>query len=45
MTKLIHGEITGQILGAAFEVWKVLGYGFWEKVYESALVEELKEEG
>jgi GxxExxY protein len=42
MATLLHGEITKQILGAAFEVWKVLGYGFLEKVYENALVEELK---
>jgi len=42
MATLLHGEITEQILGAAFEVWKVLGYGFLEKVYENALVEELK---
>lgn len=42
MGNLLYGEITEQILGAAFEVWKVLGYGFLEKVYENALVEELK---
>jgi len=42
MGKLIYEEITGKILGAAFEVWKVLGYGFLEKVYENALGEELK---
>ena len=45
MNKLIHGEITGQILGAAFEVWKTLRYGFLEKVYENALVEELRRRG
>jgi GxxExxY protein len=42
MGKLLYAEVTEQILGAAFEVWKVLGYGFLEKVYENALVEELK---
>lgn len=42
MSKLLYAEITEQILGAAFEVWKVLGYGFLEKVYENALVEELR---
>jgi len=45
MSKLLHAEITCQIIGAAFEVWKVLGYGFLEKVYENALVEELKRRG
>lgn len=38
----LYGDVTRQIIGAAFEVFKVLGYGFLEKVYENALVEELK---
>lgn len=42
MTGLLYGDLTHQIIGAAFEVFKVLGYGFLEKVYENALVEELK---
>jgi GxxExxY protein len=42
MTEFLYGDITEKILGAAFEVWKVLGYGFLEKVYENALVEELQ---
>jgi len=25
MSEFLHGEITRQIIGAAFEVWKVLG--------------------
>ena len=29
---LEHGEITEQIIGAAFEVYSILGYGFLEKV-------------
>lgn len=45
MAEFPHGEITHQILGAAFEVWKVLGYGFLEKVYKNALVEELRQRG
>ncbi|CAG0944506.1 hypothetical protein ANRL1_01792 [Anaerolineae bacterium] len=45
MTEFLHGEITHQVIGAAFEVWKVLGYGFLEKVYENALVVELKLHG
>ena len=39
--RLLHSDITEQILGAAFEVWKVLGYGFLEKVYENPLAEEI----
>jgi hypothetical protein len=27
---LEHGEITEQIIGAAFEVYSILGYGFLE---------------
>lgn len=41
MSVLLHSELTGEITGAAFEVWRVLGYGFLEKVYENALVVEL----
>ena len=33
MSELLHLEITEKIIGAAIEVWKVLGYGFLEKVY------------
>ena len=36
-----HGEITEQIIGSAFEVHRVLGYGFLERVYENALFAEL----
>lgn len=45
MSVLLHSEVTGQVIGAAFEVWKILGYGFLEKVYENALVVELKLRG
>lgn len=45
MSALLHGEVTGQVIGAAFEVWKILGYSFLEKVYENALVVELKRRG
>jgi GxxExxY protein len=38
-------EITYEIRGAIFEVNKVLGYGFLEKVYENALVIEIKKRG
>jgi len=39
--KLPHEEITKEIIGAAFEVHKILGYGFLEKVYQRALQAEL----
>ena len=38
-------DITYAINGAAFEVNRVLGSGFLEKVYENALLVELKERG
>ena len=41
MTELLHKEFTEQIIGAAFEVYSELGYGFLEKVYKKAMVHEL----
>ena len=38
-------ELTYQINGAIFEVNRILGAGFLEKVYENALLLELKERG
>jgi len=38
-------ELTEKIIGAAYEVHNTLGSGFVEKVYENALVEELREYG
>ncbi len=38
---LKHEEVTKAIIGAAFEVYNVLGYGFLEKVYQRALQAEL----
>ncbi len=42
---LEHEEITRQIIGAAFEVHSILGYGFLESVYKNALVVELSLRG
>ena len=38
---LKYEDITGKIIGAAYEVHNVLGYGFLEKVYQRALQVEL----
>ena len=38
-------DITYKIRAAIFEVNRVLGYGFLEKVYENALLIELKKRG
>ena len=42
---LEHGEITERVIGAAFEVHRILGYGFLEKVYQRALQVELQLRG
>lgn len=44
-TRILHGEVTERILGAAFEVHNILGYGFLEKVYQRALQAELIRRG
>jgi GxxExxY protein len=41
----LHGKITYQIIGAAQRVYRTLGTGFLEKVYENALCIELRELG
>lgn len=38
-------EVTREIIGAAFEVHNELGYGFLEKVYQNAMIVELKLRG
>jgi len=38
-----HSDLTGKILGAFFQVYKELGYGFSEKIYENALALTLKD--
>ncbi|MEO8100702.1 MAG: GxxExxY protein [Acidobacteriota bacterium] len=45
LTENEWGEITEVILGAAFEVSNTLGPGFLEKVYERAMLHELKLRG
>lgn len=42
---VLYREESFQIVAAAIKVWKTLGYGFLEKVYENALVIELRERG
>lgn len=37
--------LTHQIIGAAYEVHNTLGFGFLEKVYENAMVIELRKRG
>ncbi len=42
---MLHKEITEKIIGAAFEVYNQLGYGFLEKVYKNAMQVELVQRG
>ncbi len=43
--ELLHKDLTEQIIGAAFEVHGILGYGFLEKVYQHAMAVELQLRG
>ena len=43
--EILYKDLNYKIVGAAFEVYKTLGYGFLEKVYEKALLIELKLKG
>ncbi|MFT3911926.1 MAG: GxxExxY protein [Ferruginibacter sp.] len=42
---LLHEDKTDLILRCFYKVYNELGYGFLEKVYENALIIELKNEG
>jgi len=42
---MMHKEITNKIIKAFYKVYNVLGYGFLEKVYENAMVVELRKSG
>lgn len=45
MDDLKHADVTGAIIKAFYKVYNTLGYGFLEKVYENALVIELRAAG
>jgi GxxExxY protein len=40
-----HKELTEQVLKVFYRVYNKLGYGFLERVYENAMMIELKKEG
>ena len=40
-----HEELTNIVIGCAFKVYNVLGFGFLESVYEKCMMIELKNSG
>ena len=38
----LHSELSSEILKAFFNVYNTLGFGFLEKVYENAMIIELR---
>lgn len=40
-----HVDVTDKIIGAFYTVYNTLGYGFSEKVYQAAMVIELRMQG
>jgi GxxExxY protein len=43
--KVLFRELSYEIVAAAIQVWKTLGYGFLERVCENALAVELQQRG
>ena len=43
--KILFKKESYEVVAAAIQVWKTLGYGFLEKVYENALCFELRKRG
>ena len=42
---MLHQELSGRVLNAFYTVYNTLGHGFLEKVYENALLIELRKRG
>jgi len=40
-TELLHADVTGKIIGAEFEVYRVPGYDFLESVTQRAIQVEI----
>jgi GxxExxY protein len=40
-----HSDLTKELIKIYYKVYNTLGYGFLEKVYENAMIIELKKEG
>ena len=44
-TRYSHSELTGKIIGCAMEVYRALGNGFQEVIYQRALALEMAQQG
>jgi GxxExxY protein len=42
---MLHEELSEKIIGAFFNVYNALGYGFLEKIYENVMLIELEKVG
>lgn len=40
--KLVHSDISYQVIGSAFTVYNELGFGHLEKIYQRAIAEEFR---
>ena len=40
-----HEELTDKVIGCAFKVYNIMGFGFLESVYEKCLLIELQKAG
>jgi len=40
-----HYDLTGKIIGCAYQVYNTLGFGFLESIYRKSLVIELEKQG
>ena len=45
MKNFPHQELTKSLIGIYYDVYNELGYGFLEKVYQNAMIIELKLRG
>ncbi|EKD58655.1 MAG: hypothetical protein ACD_56C00077G0006 [uncultured bacterium] len=45
MDKVIYKELSYEVVGCIFEVFKELGYGFKERYYEEAIAREFSKRG
>ncbi|MCX6743548.1 MAG: GxxExxY protein, partial [Candidatus Parcubacteria bacterium] len=45
MGEYLYEDLTKQIIGVSYKVYNELGYGYREKIYKRAYIEEFKDQG